>query len=275
MGRNDLNEANDTILGLTNVVSVNQKFPTVDETLDKFRFLFDQNYHGANKLLKKYLKGKQTDWQKYYVAQKMHRIMFSVLMKSYEEVGAFRVELLLEVAKSLNMREAIENAGAAKEKDTEHSDGDDEKESDDEDGSGSGSGWKEKSMDIISNCFGSYMKTNYETMLRREEVAKKVMQSVMKEEFADCIQGLAEDEAANKALTEFAESCCDMCWILILHEPSLVLRPNRWEAEDGVVFDENHFEKKMGSDRKAEKVLYYIWPCVAKGDLVLGDQSGG
>merc|ERR1719242_72830 len=265
--RNDLNEANDTILGMTNVVSVNQLFPTVDETLDKFRFLYDQNYHGANKVLKKYLKSKQSDWQKYYIAQRVHRVMFNVLMKSYEEVGAFRKMMFRNVANSLNMREAFENSGASKEDDNEHSDDDDEKES------GDAIEWEKKSMDIISKCFGSYLKSNYETILKREEVAAKVMQSVMEKEYADYLKDLAEDEAEMEAPREFAKKCCDICWILILHEPQLRLSPNEWEAADDVMFNDESFVRNMGSDRKADKVLYYVWPGVAKDDLVLGDQK--
>merc|ERR1719233_628597 len=84
--RIDLNEANETILGMTNLVSIDQKFPTVDETLDKFRFLFDQNYHGAAKVIKKWLKKKESEWQKYYVGQRVHELMFNVLIASYCEV---------------------------------------------------------------------------------------------------------------------------------------------------------------------------------------------
>merc|ERR1712150_14562 len=145
---------------------------------------------------------------------------------------------------------------------------------DDEKDSENTANWLSKSRDIISKRFGDYFKSNYQTILRRDKVAEKVMGSLMKEDYADCLQGLKGNGHEEKeAVMEFIKRCCDICWIMVLQDPPLVLMPNQWKAEDGVTFDEVDFVKNMGSDRKVSKVLYYVWPAISLDGTILGDQK--
>lgn len=76
---------------MTSVVGVQQKFPTSQEIILQYRRLRDQIHHGCSTILKKYLKEKNNNsWQKYYINQTVHEIMFYILIICYEQLFKYR-----------------------------------------------------------------------------------------------------------------------------------------------------------------------------------------
>ena len=65
-------------------------------------------------------------WQKYYVNQVVHRVMFEVLLRCYRTVRVYRNEIYEVIADQLNMKRAITDALQIEDGDDEDSDSDDD-----------------------------------------------------------------------------------------------------------------------------------------------------
>ena len=103
----DLASAQQTILSMTSIVDINQKLPTVDETLLKYQSIRDQQHADTCTTLKKLVKGQHKNWQKYYVAQVIHEVLFYGLMNAYKAVIDYK-HILYQNVSELNMKYAIQ-----------------------------------------------------------------------------------------------------------------------------------------------------------------------
>ena len=79
-----LSDAQKSIIEMSSVVKPHQTFPTVQETVQQFQSIRNQKHHDTSTALKKLIKVKnktrKTKWQKYYLSQVVHKIMFETLL---------------------------------------------------------------------------------------------------------------------------------------------------------------------------------------------------
>ena len=250
------------------MVSVKQSFPTVQETMGLFGNIRDQQHHNTAMVLKRCIKRQKSLWQKHYVNQIVHEVMYSVLLRSYKEVGHYRESMFSQIADALNMQYTF--CSEVNVDGNFNGDGDCKQSENGNDGMEC---WKTKSREIIGKRFGSYFKSNYRTILRTEAVADKVLESVLNGQCIECLKDIKLDQEAMDRLRKYANECCAICWIMTLQDPPLAMVPDEWRAAEGVKYDSKRFKKVIGSDRKSENVLYYVWPVVVRKQTVLADQK--
>ncbi len=94
---------------MTNVVGVKQLLATVQETLSQFHSLRDQKHHNTYTKLKQYIKSNNYNWQKYYINQTVHEILFNTIIKCYEKVNEFKQNMFGVIANELNMYYTLKN----------------------------------------------------------------------------------------------------------------------------------------------------------------------
>ena len=226
-------------------------------------------------MLKKWVKrecgGK---WQKYYVNQVVHRVMFEVLLRCYRTVRVYRNEIYEVIADQLNMKRAISDA-------LQIEDGDDEE-----------AVIQEHQSRLLSNIFGPYFKNNFEFVLLRklEGTASEdpdddrkmddgnLVDSVMRWMQSEFVQYLGTLDGDEKlAMREYIRECLEVCWVMILQDPPLQIQPDRWKASElsaeRTVYDEKYHKRVLGSDRHCKDILYFVWPAVSRKGVVLGDQK--
>ena len=100
-------------LEMTSLVGVNQKLPTVQETIKSFRSIRDQSHHNTSTELQKYIKAntkKHQQFQKYYLNQIIHQIMFETLFICYDEVQKYKQRMYDNIAEQLNIKYALSMA---------------------------------------------------------------------------------------------------------------------------------------------------------------------
>jgi len=248
--RAQLRDAQSRILTMTRTVSTRQQLPAVPETVTRFGTLYKQQRQCASKLLRKWLK-QRNGWPPDYLREKVHELMFKLLIKSYREVTDSKNRMFKNIIGALNMERTLQ------------SNADDEKGNDI--GSQEAPDWFTLSTDIISKRFKDYFKSNYETVLDRERVTKDVLDWLKNDDNAD-LKDLKEDGEEWKALEVFVKECCDICWIMILQATPLGLKPMDWRAPKGVLYDEEQHDAVRGSDIEDRTVLYYVWPVVTEKD---------
>ena len=103
--QNDLANAQKTIINMTSIVEVKQKLPTINEAIIKYQTLKDQYYAETSNLLKKYFKqnDEYKNYHKYYRGQIIHKIMFVSLVECFTSVRLYKMNMLDDVARKLNM----------------------------------------------------------------------------------------------------------------------------------------------------------------------------
>jgi len=225
------------------VIASEQELPVISKTLEMFDNLYTQQRQTANRKLKKWLK-KTKNYRKAYIAQKMHEVMFNVLIWSYEEVRRFQdEEMFLKAAKALRMETANDD-----EKDVHF-------------GVEQRAGLVISSRDIIRKRFDDHFKMNCDKILDQVQsiMARNVMEKTLREN-ADCFEDLGEEEELT-ALEDFVNECCRVCWIMILQDPPLELDPMEWKGR-GETFMKSEHNKFKGSNTESNKVLYYVWPVI-------------
>jgi len=250
--------AQTSILTMTGTVSTNQNLPAVSETVTRFETLFDQQRQIASQKLRRWLRKNKNEWPKDYALQKVHELMFKLLIASYREVLDFQETMFKDIIEALNMERTME------------ANADDEKGNDI--GLQGGSDWFAQSKGIISKRFKDYFKTNYETILDREKVTGDVWQRLRSGKNSDYLKVLSDDAEEMKALRQYVNECCDICWIMVLQESPLGLDPMEWAAKGEQYKESEHMLFKgsdTGTPEQSHTVKYYVWPVITqKGDVL-------
>eukprot|EP01084_Bolivina_argentea_P239003 401606_1 len=149
--KKELAAAQKTIIEMTSVVGVQQKFPTVQEIIQQFRSIRDQKHHDTSTLLKKFIKNNNKKLQKYYVNQIIHEIMFEILCECYKYLEMYRLQIYDKIANILNMKYAIAQSFEI---------------NDIHDTSSTPIIMKHQ-IRLLSNIFGPYFKNNFKFVLQK------------------------------------------------------------------------------------------------------------
>merc|ERR1712013_288735 len=151
--RSELAASQRTIIEMTSVVGVQQSFPTVQETMQQYRSIRDQHHHDTSTVLKRCIKRTvegAEKWQKYFISQSVHRIMFDTLQKCYARTVHYRKELFAHIGDSVNMPAAIASALQL-----------------DVNNSEDVQVIAAEQQKLLSNIFGAYFKNNFKFVLDR------------------------------------------------------------------------------------------------------------
>eukprot|EP01084_Bolivina_argentea_P151471 264367_1 len=246
--QNDLAHAQRSILEMTNVVGVKQLLPTVQETLTQFCSLRDQQHHNTYTKLKQYIKQLDYNWQKYYINQTVHQILFHTIIKCYEKVVEFKQNMFDVIANELNMYYTLKNNNISDEC------------------------INNEINKILSNRFGSYFKDNYKTILKTKIIAEKVKYDILSKEYSKCLSNIESCDSLN-SLNEFIIQCLNICWVMILQDPPLHFKPITWKSKNIIQFDNKIHKRVLGSDKKCTNILYCVWPVISRNRKILDDQK--
>jgi len=284
--KKDLSTAQRDILEMTNIVGVKQALPTVQETLSLFHSIRDQQHHNTCTKLKVYVKRTvSSKYQKYYLNQIVHELMYKTLVECNRVVISQRQQMFVQIAEKLNMDYTLKKVYASSavighggrgyevDLDEMHMDMD---VSDEEDEKYVDQAFIDGERDkILANRFGSYFRENYQFILKKNELKEKVERKVLSEcgEFGALLMGGREAEDVMEAYREYVVQCIEVCWIMLLQDPVLEMQPMRWRPDGRVLYEENVMKRVLGSDRKCDYVLYYVWPILVRNGSVLKDQK--
>ena len=269
--KQELAVAQKTIIEMSSVVGVHQTFPTVQETIQQFRSVRDQKHHDVMQKLKKFVKTNgNKKWQKYFINQVVHEIMFEILIRCYAATHEYRLKIYDEIADSLNMKHAIADGLDIRKNQMFEVN--------------NIKIIKEQQIRLLSNIFGVYFKSNFQYVLAKKLVKsddnenKNMVDQVLDEvidKYSEYLGRIKEEGFIEQyeGLREYAIECCRIAWVMILQDPPLTIKPAAWRYTNQEVFDEKHFKKVLGSDRNCKKLLYAVWPTVARNGVVLGDQK--
>ncbi len=282
--REELTKVHIQLLNATNAVCVQQKFPTVQETLNRFRSICDQEHADASKSLKQYINNKASKkLSKNYLSQVVHKIMFETLVLCYNEVVKYKEEMFNNIANALKVGGILKkNNDIYRFYMMEISQKDDNRiPKEIKSLVISYVGVDNDCMKILTNCLNinCFLKENYESILKKEELEEIVLKEICTPLFSEHIHNLFEDEKTDllqdtkNNLRSYIDKCLSVCRIMVLEDPVLEIMPIIWEENNNVKFDEGIHRKVLGSDRGGcEKIVYYKWPAIVQNGFILGDQ---
>eukprot|EP00485_Elphidium_margaritaceum_P007494 CAMPEP_0202690188 /NCGR_PEP_ID=MMETSP1385-20130828/5257_1 /ASSEMBLY_ACC=CAM_ASM_000861 /TAXON_ID=933848 /ORGANISM="Elphidium margaritaceum" /LENGTH=751 /DNA_ID=CAMNT_0049345423 /DNA_START=32 /DNA_END=2287 /DNA_ORIENTATION=- len=261
--KQELAHAQKTIIEMTSVVSVNSVFPTVQEIIQQYRSIRDQRHHDTSTALKKWIKahasgGHGADkWQKFYVNQCCHEIMFDILFACYASMRRYRLQIYDAIAEQLNMTQAIADSMELSATDMAR-DAHKQKLV------------RQQQYRLLSNIFGAYFKNNFKQVLQRKLMAPaNAASEEEKDAVDDDVDGDDDDDDAEAAvsgesggelvqtilaeivqrpkyaayalpdigdserasLSEYIIECCEVCWVMLLQDPPLQIVPTHWKCD--------------------------------------------
>jgi len=79
----------------------------------------------------------------------------------------------------------------------------------------------------------------------------------------------SEREGLVEALKVFIGRCCDVSWSMILQRPMLTICPSEQTPKERVLFEEERHSRVLGSNKRDQHILYFVWPGIAQNDVAL------
>ena len=251
----DLASAQKTILDTTSIVSVKQGLKTVQELLLTYISIRDQQHHNSVELLKKYIKSKKGKYQKYYMNQVVHKLLFYTLHVCYEVAESYKQEVYTTIGNILGLdnendiNQLVPKICSAQ--------------------------LKANPVAILKRKLGKVGEPYNKNIADQTLIARVMVKITGQQYYTEELQTLATDDRdAYEKLEKYVEECIQVCWQMLLQDPPLTLSPTKWKAEKGKVkYDEEKHKRVLGSDGEPKNVLYYIWPVIERNGNPIDDQT--
>eukprot|EP01084_Bolivina_argentea_P013334 24991_1 len=270
--KKDLSSAQHNILEMTNIVGVQQALPTIQETVSQFYNIRDQYHHNTCSKLKQYIqiKFKENKYQKYYINQIIHKFMFNTLLKCNLEVVKYKSNMFNKISTQLNMDYTLKQVYYYNNNESSLLCDDNKCVNIECDNNFI---YDEK-YKILENRFASYFRDNYKYVLKTDLLKRNVINDMLNE--FEHFRDLKKDN--NKynicdCYQEYVLQCIDICWIMLLQDPKLKLTPLEWRPNSMKIYDDKCSKRILGSDRKCNNILYYVWPNLMRDGNKLNNQK--
>ena len=245
------------LIARSNAKQLNSKFPTVEEVCTEYRSIKNQEFQTVHSKLSKPLRKKHKDWNKYYVNQLSHKLLFNTLIQCYQQTLIYHDHIYASIGGILQIEYNNNN--------NSNNNDEKEKENDDDD---------KNNNNALEFLFHRYLTNNYETMKESKEFKaiknEKVLNEI-KSEYGDIINDLSNDEQKEliQALEIFISKCCDVCWTMVLQRPKLTISPSVFVPANKIEFNEDKQTRILGSNKKDKYILYFVWPGIAQNNIQL------